>query len=75
MAFMRIVFAIALLVFPGQVVRASADEQPTYDIVVYGDSSGAVTAAVAAKREGRSVVLVNPVQFLGGMSVRQVYRC
>ena len=39
-----------------------------YDLVVYGDSSGAVVAAVAAKREGRSVILVNPAGFLGGMS-------
>lgn len=42
--------------------------QPVYDIVVYGDSSGAVVAAIAAKREGRSVILVNPTNFLGGMS-------
>ena len=41
---------------------------PIYDIVVYGDSSGAVTAAIAAKRMGHSVVLVNPTNFLGGMS-------
>jgi len=39
-----------------------------YDVVVYGDSSGAVTAAVAAQRQGRSVILVNPTGFLGGMS-------
>lgn len=65
---MRIILALALLVFTGQVVPTSADEQTAYDIVVYGDSSGAVTAAVAAKREGRSVILVNPVRFLGGMS-------
>uniref|UniRef100_UPI0037523B23 FAD-dependent oxidoreductase n=1 Tax=Armatimonas sp. TaxID=1872638 RepID=UPI0037523B23 len=39
-----------------------------YDVVVYGDSCGAVTAAVAAKRDGRSVLLVNPTGFLGGMS-------
>ena len=39
-----------------------------YDVVVYGDSCGAVTAAVAAKRDGRSVILVNPTGFLGGMS-------
>ena len=45
-----------------------AADGPVYDIVVYGDSSGAVTAAIAAKREGRSVILVNPDRFLGGMS-------
>ncbi|MFK7851052.1 MAG: FAD-dependent oxidoreductase [Akkermansiaceae bacterium] len=46
----------------------SPDNPPVYDLVVYGDSSGAVTAAISAKRDGRSVVLVNPIGFLGGMS-------
>jgi len=59
--------------FAGDASRAAPaanaqGEQPSYDVVVYGDSSGAVIAAVAAKREGRSVVLVNPTGFLGGMS-------
>ena len=48
-------------------VDAQADEI-SYDLVVYGDSSGAVTAAIAAKRQGLSVILVNPTHFLGGMS-------
>jgi hypothetical protein len=39
-----------------------------YDIVVYGDSSGAVIAAIDAKRRGLSVILVNPTAFPGGMS-------
>ena len=39
-----------------------------HDVVVYGDSSGAVVAAISAKREGRSVILVNPTGFPGGMS-------
>jgi hypothetical protein len=39
-----------------------------HDLVVYGDSSGAVTAAIDAKRRGLSVVLVNPTAFPGGMS-------
>jgi hypothetical protein len=42
--------------------------QSQYDVVIYGDSSGAVIAAVSAKREGRSVILVNPTGFPGGMS-------
>ena len=55
------------------VARATdaAETQPApsiYDLVVYGDSSGAVTAAIAAQREGRSVILVNPTGFPGGMS-------
>jgi hypothetical protein len=39
-----------------------------HDLVVYGDSSGAVVAAISAKREGRSVIWVNPTSFPGGMS-------
>ena len=31
-------------------------EKSHYDVVICGDSSGAVVAAVSAKREGRSVI-------------------
>ena len=46
----------------------SSGDQSVYDVVVYGDSSGAVIAAISAKREGRSVIWVNPTGFPGGMS-------
>lgn len=39
-----------------------------YDIVVYGGSSSGVVAAVQAKRMGKTVALVNPYSFLGGMT-------
>jgi hypothetical protein len=47
---------------------AERGEPQLYDVVVYGDSSGAVIAAIAAQREGRSVIWVNPGGFAGGMS-------
>ena len=49
---------------------ASAEPAPVvcHDVVVYGDSSGAAIAAIAAKRDGRSVIWVNPTGFAGGMS-------
>src|SRR5262245_12187918 len=37
------------------------------DVVVYGGTAGGVIAAVAAAREGLSVVLVTPDRHLGGM--------
>ena len=46
----------------------ASGQSPVHDIVVYGDSSGAVTAAISAKREGRSVIWINPTGFPGGMS-------
>jgi hypothetical protein len=38
------------------------------DIIVYGGTSGAVTAAVQSAEMGRSVILVSPDKHLGGMS-------
>ena len=38
------------------------------DVVVYGDASGGVTAAVQAARMGKTVILVSPLGHLGGMT-------
>lgn len=38
------------------------------DVVVYGDTSGGVTAAVQAARMGKTVILVSPFGHLGGMT-------
>jgi hypothetical protein len=37
------------------------------DVVVYGGTAGGVIAAVAAAREGKSVLLIEPGKHLGGM--------
>lgn len=42
--------------------------EPTYDVVVYGGTSGGVTAAVAAARHGQKVVLIEPGRHLGGLT-------
>mgnify|MGYP003347614163 FL=1 len=38
------------------------------DIVIYGGNSAAISAAVQAKRMGKSVVVVSPDQRLGGLT-------
>ena len=58
--------AFAALFLPNALT--AEQKKPIHDIVVYGDSSGAVTAAIDAKRRGLSVILVNPTAFPGGMS-------
>ena len=40
----------------------------SYDIVVYGGTSGGVVAAVQAAKSGRSVVLISPTPHLGGLT-------
>lgn len=50
-------------------IAAHAGASPvSYDIVVYGGTSGGVIAAVQAAKSGRSVVLVSPTQHLGGLT-------
>lgn len=48
---------------------AVAAEPPQYDIIVYGGTSGGVIAAVQAAREGKSVVLIEPREHVGGLTV------
>jgi hypothetical protein len=44
-----------------------ASEPHKADVVVYGATAGGITSAVAAAREGKKVVLVEPGKHLGGM--------
>lgn len=46
----------------------SARAAEDYDVVIYGGTSGAVTAAVQAKRMGKTVIVVSPDKHLGGLS-------
>ena len=47
------------------VVTCTAQE---HDIVIYGGTAAAITAAVQSKRMGKSVVIVSPDKHLGGLS-------
>lgn len=47
---------------------ANAQNNKTYDVVVYGGTSAGVMAAVAAKRAGASVILLCPQNQIGGVT-------
>src|SRR3954464_6640577 len=64
-------FLAALLVSTtGADVRAGEADRGamTYDVVVYGGTSAGIITAVQAARMGKSVVLIEPTQHLGGMT-------
>jgi hypothetical protein len=69
---LRLVLCVALTCCLSHTEAATAAgaaaEGGAYDIVVYGGTSAAVTAAVQAKRMGKSVVIVSPDRHLGGLS-------
>jgi len=56
----------SLLFISGAWPATAAD--PTYDLVVYGGSAGGVVAAVQARRMGKSAVLIEQGQHLGGLT-------
>ena len=67
---MRLIKPILLSLAVVGISAAQPQTRPAavYDVVIYGGTSAAVTAAVQAKRMGKTVVVVSPDQHLGGLS-------
>ncbi|HKC87999.1 MAG TPA: FAD-dependent oxidoreductase [Blastocatellia bacterium] len=63
---MRHLLIVFLLLFID--TPAVTQSAPNYDLVVYGGAAAAVTAAVQAKRLGKTVIIVSPDKHLGGLS-------
>lgn len=59
--------AAGMLAYGGCATSGSPDGT-VYDMVVYGASSAGIAAAVQAARHGRSVILVEPSNHLGGLT-------
>ncbi len=57
--------AAALLISSSAI---AGEARPPHDVVVYGDASGGVTAAVQAARMGKKAVLISQYGHLGGLS-------
>lgn len=47
---------------------SSMAQTKQYDLVIYGGTAAAVTAAVQAKQMGKTVIIVSPDKHLGGLS-------
>lgn len=55
---------VAALVFSS----CASSIKEKYDVVIYGGTSAAVTAAIQVKRMGKSVIIVSPDKHLGGLT-------
>ena len=62
--FHRVLFSMLLFLIAGGL------QSQTYqaDLIVYGGTSAGITAAVQAKKMGKSVIVVSPDRHLGGLS-------
>src|ERR1044072_7084017 len=45
----------------------AADPEQSVDICVYGATAAGIVAAITAKQEGKTVVLIEPSRWLGGI--------
>ncbi len=65
-----LILILTLFVRCGSQPTASTGHEPGYtaDVIVYGGTSAAVTAAVQTVRMGKSVIIVSPDKHLGGLS-------
>lgn len=71
----RIIILTLILVIAGMMGLTSCKQSEeksnsvaTADIIIYGGTSAAISAAVEAKRSGKSVIVVSPDIHLGGLS-------
>jgi FAD-dependent oxidoreductase family protein len=63
---MRHLLLVFLLLFT--TLSAGNQSASQYDIVIYGGTAAAVTAAAQAKRMGKTVIIVSPDKHLGGLT-------
>jgi hypothetical protein len=63
-----LIVALTIASLPSGRLFAAQHAAETFDIVVYGGTSSGIVAALQAKREGKSVVLIEPSNHLGGLT-------
>ena len=65
---MTITRAAQILIASALGLLAAGASEAQYDVVVYGGTAAAVTAAVQTVKMGKTVIVVSPDRHLGGMS-------
>ena len=65
---MVVLMISTLILYSCEDKSADVKETITADIIIYGGTSAAITAAVEAKRSGKSVIVVSPDKHLGGLT-------
>jgi hypothetical protein len=70
-AFHFLVLMPAMLIFSA--LRAAGENKA--DVIVYGSTPGGFCAAIAAAREGASVILLEPTEHVGGLSTGGLSHC
>ena len=65
---------LSLVVLP-QYLAADESDTNRADVIVYGSTPGGFCAAIAAAREGTSVILLEPTEHVGAMNTGGLSHC
>ncbi|EMB17525.1 FAD-dependent oxidoreductase [Rhodopirellula europaea] len=72
-------FQTLLATFPAQAAKPETNGKPSHetsaDVIVYGSTPGGFCAAIAAAREGASVILLEPTDHVGGLNTGGLSHC
>ena len=68
MSLIRTLSFLWLAVASAHTAAAQEPATTTYDVVVYGGTSGGVAAAVQARRMGKTAIIIEPGKHLGGLT-------
>lgn len=75
-AFLVLMFSTSLMAqVSAPPTRDTATDVTTADVIVYGSTPGGFCAAIAAAREGASVILLEPTDHVGGMTTGGLSHC
>ncbi|MEX2027116.1 MAG: FAD-dependent oxidoreductase, partial [Pirellulaceae bacterium] len=66
----KLLWILSLTVFASACTSTAVAQQaePVYDLVVYGGTSGGIAAAIQARRMGKTAIVVEPSQHVGGLT-------
>ena len=73
-SFLPLTLFASMLLWLGTANAGSETGKTELDVCVYGGTPGGITAAIAAKREGASVVLLEQTRHVGGLSTSGLNR-
>ncbi|MEZ5104079.1 MAG: FAD-dependent oxidoreductase [Draconibacterium sp.] len=65
---LKTLIALSLLIFGCSPTQKQNQNEFSADVIIYGGTSGAVTAAVEVIQSGKSAIIVSPDKHLGGLT-------
>jgi hypothetical protein len=72
---LKVIVCVGILLFATLNSAAFCFSQDSADVIVYGSTPGGFCAAIAAAREGATVILLEPTEHIGGLSTGGLSHC